>query len=482
MMPRTGAAVNGRTNDMTLHNPDIPRPSRRHVLKTASAGFGYLAFAGLCAEAAAGAGPAAGYQSPLAPRPPQFAARAKRVIFLCMKGGPSQMETFDYKPRLQADTGKPGRRAGCNLFGSRWKFAQHGGAGLWVSELFPHLARHADELCVLKAMHTDNENHPQALEQLHTGSFQFTRPSIGSWVLYGLGTENQNLPGFITVSPPASLGAARYYGSAFLPALYQGTPIGEEGKPVEQARVGNLGHPRLSPAGQRRHLDLVQSMNRGLLAKQQETAQLEGVIESFELAFRMQDDVPKVMDLSGESAQTLEAYGIGGGKPTDDFGRQCLLARRFAEAGVRFIELTHGDWDTHGFVSSAMPKLCGQIDQPIAALLADLKQRGMLDDTLIVWGGEFGRLPDDPTKDGRGHNSAGYTMWLAGGGARPGHAHGATDDHGYAAVDGKVHLHDLHATILHLLGLDHERLTYRYAGRDFRLTDVHGRVVKELLA
>jgi hypothetical protein len=305
------------------------------------------------------------------------------------------------------------------------------------------------------------------------------RPSIGSWVLYGLGTENSNLPGFIALSPLKALGGSRYYASAFLPAAYQATSIGEAGKNIKDAAIENLTNPRLSVQGQRRQLDLLQSLNRQFADEQPGDQRLEGMIESFELAFRMQDELPGVMDISKESQATLEAYGIGQGA-ADNFGRQCLLARRFAEAGVRFIEITDEDWDHHGFVSRLMPQAAERVDQPIAALLNDLHLRGMLDETLVVWGGEFGRTPDDPTQDGRGHNHKGYTMWLAGGGARGGMTWGATDEHGYEAVVDKVHLHDLHATILHAMGLDHQRLTYRHAGRDFRLTDVHGQVVKGL--
>lgn len=432
-----------------------------------------LALAGLCEREAQA------NSSPLAPKRPHFAARAKRVIFLCMRGGPSQMESFDYKPQLNADNLKPGRNSSSKLFGSQWKFAQHGDSGTWVSELFPHLAAQADRLCVINSMHTDNNNHPQALEQMHTGSFQFVRPSIGSWVLYGLGTENNNLPGFISLNPLKALGGSRYYASAFLPASYQATSIGESGKDIKTATIENLTNPRLTTSGQRRHLDLLQSMNRQFAAEQPGDTQLEGMIESFELAFRMQNELPHIMELSGETKETLDAYGIGAG-PTDNFGRQCLLARRFAEAGVRFIEITDEDWDHHGFVSRLMPQAAKRVDQPAAALLKDLHARGMLEDTLIVWGGEFGRTPDDPTQDGRGHNHKGYTMWLAGGGVKGGLTWGQTDEHGYEAVVDKVHLHDLHATILHALGLDHERLTYRHAGRDFRLTDLHGRVVNGL--
>ncbi len=449
--------------------------SRRRLLQAASAGFGYLAFTGLAAEAAARETP-----SPLAPKLPHFPARARRVIFLCMRGGPSHMETFDPKPRLTVDHGKPGRNKNSKLLGARWKFQRHGQSGLEVTELLPETGRHADKLCVLRGMHTDNENHPQALEQLHTGSFQFVRPSMGAWTVYGLGTENRSLPGFISINPLTALGGLRYYSSAFLPAAYSATLLGDANRPSKNLALGNLSNPRITETGQRRQLDLLQAMNRDLTEKTADP-RVEGMIQSYELAFRMQAELPKVMDLGGESHATLDLYGIDKG-PTDLFGRQCLLARRFAEAGVRFIEITHTEWDHHGFLSTLMPKNCQQIDRPIAGLLADLEQRGLLEDTLVVWGGEFGRTPEDPTQDGRGHNNKGYCMWLAGGGVKGGHVHGATDEHGYEAVEGKVHIHDLHATILHLLGLDHTKLTFRHGGRDFRLTDVYGSVVREIFA
>jgi len=437
-----------------------------------SAGFGYTAFAGLAHQASA-------LENPLAVKQSHFPAKAKRVIFLCMRGGPSQMESFDYKPQLQKDNNKPGRRSKCNFFGSQWQFSQHGQSGLWISELFPHIATQADKMCVINSMHTDNENHPQALQQMHTGSFQFVRPSIGSWVLYGLGTENRNLPGFIALNPLSALGGSRYYSSAFLPASYQATSIGNAKKKIKDAEIGNLTNPRLDLDNQRQQLDILQSLNRNFSGQQGNEAKLEGVIQSYELAFRMQTELPKVMDLSGESKKTLDLYGVDQG-PTDNFGRQCLLARRFAEAGVRFIEITDQDWDHHGFVSRLMPQAAKRVDKPISGLLQDLEQRGLLEDTLVIWGGEFGRTPDDPTQDGRGHNNKGYTMWLAGAGTKPGINYGKTDEYGYEAVENKVHLHDLHATILYAMGLDHERLTYRHAGRDFRLTDVHGRIVTEL--
>ena len=452
-----------------------PSFSRRDWLRKASAGFGYMAFAGLAAENAAGAG-----AGPLSVKSPHFPPRAKRIIFLCMRGGPSHMETFDPKPALTAAHGKQGRQGKSKLLGSRWGFQKRGQSGTEMVELLPEIGRHADKLCVLRGMHTDNENHPQALEQLHTGSFQFIRPSMGAWSVYGLGTENQSLPGFISINPLTALGGLRYYSSSFLPAACSATLLGNASVPPKELKLGDLTNSRISAASQRAQLDFLQGMNRDLLA-QTGDPRVEGLIESYELAFRMQGELPGVMNLESESPRTLELYGADKGE-TQSFGRQCLLARRFAEAGVRFIEITHTDWDLHGFLTGGMTRNCRQIDKPIAGLLQDLDQRGLLADTLVLWGGEFGRTPEDPTTDGRGHNNKGYCMWMAGGGVKGGHIHGATDDLGYEAVDGKVHIHDLHATLLHLLGLDHEKLTYRHGGRDFRLTDVKGNVVREILA
>lgn len=453
----------------------IPQPSRRDWLRTVTAGFGYMAFAGLATASAA-----RDNAGPLAPKAPHFPARAKRVIFLCMRGGPSHMETFDPKPHLTAAHGKVGRRANTKLLGSRWDFRQHGQSGTEIVNLLPEIGKHADKLCVLRGMQSDNENHPQALEQLHTGSFQFVRPAMGAWTLYGLGTENQNLPGFISINPLTALGGLRYYSSSFLPAAYSATLLGDANQPSKPIAIEGLKNPRVTTSSQRAQLDLLQSMNRDLLANTGDP-RVEGLIESYELAFRMQGELPSVMDLGRESQETLEMYGADRG-PTQTFGKQCLLARRFAESGVRFIEITHTDWDHHGFLNTGMTNNCAQIDKPIAGLLQDLDQRGLLADTLVLWGGEFGRTPDDLTMDGRGHNNKGYSMWMAGGGVKPGYIHGATDELGYDAVSGKVHIHDLHATMLHLLGLDHERLVYRHGGRDFRLTDVKGNVVTQILA
>ena len=455
--------------------------SRREWLRRTAVGFG-AGFGSLAFSAWAGLQSLGTTRAATDGATPHFTPRAKRVVFLFMRGGPSQMETFDYKPRLQADDGKPSPTGkNMKLLGSQWKFAQHGASGQWVSELFSHTARHADELCVLKAVTTDHTNHPEASDQLHTGSFQFERPSLGSWVVYGLGSENDNLPGFVSLKPPVQWGGARYYGCGFLPAANQGLPVGTMTEPMAKASLSNTAHPSLTRDAQRRLLDLLAANNREFAARAGDAdGAIDGVLNSYEAAFRMQADLPRLLDVqSDETAATLAHYGVGQSH-TDDFGRQCLAARRLLEAGVRFVELTHDNWDHHAGVATNMPLRSRQVDRPIAALLDDLKRRGLLDDTLVVWGGEFGRTPDDPTNDGRGHNKDGFTMWLAGGGVRGGLSYGTTDEYGFRAVDGAVHMHDLHASILHLLGLDHEKLTYRYGGRDFRLTDVHGRVVNEL--
>jgi hypothetical protein len=462
-------------------------PSRRTVLKTSASGFGYLAFAGLSTWASQSASAAddvvaASASGMLSPKSPHFPARAKRVIFLCMEGAPSHVDTFDHKPKLAADHGKrfgAGFRGG-NLLAPQWSFKQHGQSGQWISELFPEVAKHADDLCILNGMQTDLPNHPQAFAQMHTGSFQFKRPSIGAWTLYGLGSENQELPGFITISPPANNGGPVNYGSAFLPAVYQGTRIGFGGRAFGETGMANTSNPRRGKAGQRLQLDFLQQLNQSARDREVVSPEIDGVIESYELAFRMQGKIPEVLDLSKETEATRRLYGIGD-RATEDFGRQCLLARRFAEAGVRFIELTHGGWDQHRNLKEAHGRNAAAVDKPIAGLLADLKARGMLKDTLIIWGGEFGRTPYAQGGDGRDHNSKGYSMWMAGGGVKAGLTYGRTDDYGYEAVEGKVHVHDWHATVLHLLGLNHEKLTYRYAGRDMRLTDVKGRVVKEIV-
>jgi hypothetical protein len=415
-----------------------------------------------------------------------------------MEVGPSHVDTFDYKPRLQADSGRSavagrGRFAG-RLLGSPFEFRQFGECGRWISELFPQVAVHADRLCVHNGMHTDLPNHAQAFLQMHCGLFQCSRPSLGAWVLYGLGTTNENLPGFVTINPPRTNGGAANYASSFLPAVHQATRIGGTGQ------VSNLRNARHSASAQRAQLDYLQQRNRGTAAALGGNPEIEGLISSFELAFRMQAELPELLDLSGETRETLALYGAkrepeanagprglfggmpgGGGGPSGTFARQCLLARRLVEAGVRFVEVTHGGWDHHRNLQESLRGSCTAVDRPIAGLLTDLARRGLLDDTLVIWGGEFGRSPT-AQGDGRDHNHKGFTLWMAGGGVRPGIAHGATDEYGQEVVSGRMHIHDWHATLLHLLGLDHERLTYRHGGRELRLTDTKGQVISDILA
>ena len=432
--------------------------SRRDMLRSASCGFGYLALSALLAKSARADG-----TNELAPKTPTLPARAKRVIFLCMAGGPAHLDTFDYKPQL-TNAAHPG---------SVFDFKRHGDSGLWISELLPQTARHADKLCVINGMHADTGNHAQSFHQLHTGDLLRRRPSMGSWITYGLGTENQNLPGLISLntSKPAT------YSSAFLPPAYEGTPIGINGEDMSKASIPNIGSKHLSPALKRRQLDLVQAMNREHRESRPYDANLESVIQSMEMGFRMQAIAPKLLDVSTESKKTLERYQVGSKKTVgtcraSDFGRQCLIARRLSEAGVRFIEVNHGSWDQHKWHRRDLRANCETTDAPIAALLDDLEARGLLDETLVVWGGEFGRpgLTPGNGKDETGHNARGFTFWLAGGGTKRGYVHGRTNDTGSAAVDGKVHFHDLHATILHLMGLKHDQLTFHHGGRDHRLT------------
>ena len=412
--------------------------------------------------------------------------KAKRVIFLCMNGAPSHVDLLDPKPALAKADGQSsprGLNASAKLMGSPWKFSAHGRGGIELSELLPNVAAHADNLCVIRSMQTDLPAHGPASIQMHTGSAQFIRPSLGAWSLYGLGSEAENLPGFINLSATVANGGAQKYGSAFLPAVFQGTPIGNLGpfgKPIGELEIENAVNPRLSAQQQRVQLDFIQSLNRRQLNQDSMNPHVEGMIESLELGFRMQGEIPRLLDLSSEKASVLERYGVGV-EPTNFMGRQCLLARRFAEAGVRFIEVNHGDWDDHRAITEELPKHCREIDRPVAALLTDLSERGLLEETLVMWGGEFGRTPH-AQGNGRDHNSKGFSMWMAGGGVKGGITYGSTDELGYEAVENPVHIHDWHATILHLLGLDHERLTYRHAGRDFRLTDVKGRVVHEIIA
>ena len=447
--------------------------SRRSLLKSAWGGFGYLALAGMMQQQAARAGTER--LNPLAPKAPHFPAKAKRIIFLFQEGAMSLVDTFDYKARLQQHGGRPGPGGG-TLTASRFRFARHGQTGTHVSELFPHVAKHVDKLCFVRGLHTDTPAHPQAVIQLHTGASiaTLTRPSMGAWLLYGLGSENQDLPGYITVNPAANFGGAVNYGSAFLPAHYQGTRITDSGY------LPNL-RPTVASSVQRRQIDLVQSMNRDLASSPGAPDQVEGVIQSYELAFRMQGRVPELLDISREPQSVQDAYGVRPG-PAGAFARQCLMARRLSEAGVRFVEICQGGWDHHNNLHQGLINQSAAVDKPTAALLADLEQCGLLEDTLVLFGSEFGRMPTAQGSDGRDHNITGYGMWMAGAGVKKGFSYGATDEYGIHAVEGKMHTSDLHATLLALMGLDHQNLTYRYAGRDFRLTDVSGNVVHEIFA
>ncbi|MBM3953141.1 MAG: DUF1501 domain-containing protein [Planctomycetes bacterium] len=453
--------------------PGFPLPSRRDWLATTAAGFGLVAFRALAGAAAGGA----------SVRAPHFTPRATRVLFLCMDGGPSHVDSFDHKPELVRRAGAPigrGRVPGGRLLPPAWEFRQRGDSGLWISELFPQIAAHADTLCLVNSMKTDVPNHPPAFLQMHTGMSNAVRPSLGAWVTYGLGSENDNLPGFVTISPPPANGGPANYGSAFLPARHQGTRIGGGRARVADARVSNLAHPFLGRSEQRRQLEFVQALNRRSLDGAADAAAVDGLIASHELAFRMQDALPEALDLARETEETQRLYGIGD-DATEDFGRQCLMARRLLEAGVRFVEVCHGGWDQHRNLREDHAEHARAVDAPIAGLLTDLASRGLLADTLVIWGGEFGRTPYAQVEDGRDHNHLGFTTWFAGGGVKGGHAHGATDEFGLEAVVDPVPIHDWHATILHLLGLDHTRLTFTHAGREMRLTDTKGTVVTGIL-
>jgi Protein of unknown function (DUF1501) len=465
---------------MNNRKDETSQPNRREMLQRAGAGFGSLALAALLADETRAAAPA----NLLAPRKPHFEARAKRVIFLFMPGGPSQVDTFDPKPELTKRNGKPSPKLYLgqkrNLLASPWKFQKHGKSGLEVSELFPHVASQVDRLCLLRGMVADDVNHPGGCLQMNTGERVATRPSLGSWVTYGLGTENQNLPGYIAIGPGPLIEGGRQYGAAFLPAAHQGTFVSDLKNPIS-----NLKNHQVTPARHRRELDALRRLNDLHGGNRTEDSRLSARIESFELAYRMQMQAPDAFDLTKETNKVRDLYGIDR-KETETFGRQCLLARRLVERGVRFVQLYHTaggfqPWDQHSDLKGGHAKNALATDRPIAGLLKDLEARGLLEDTLVIWGGEFGRTPAAEGTNGRDHHPYGFTMWLAGGGVRGGMAHGETDEFGWDAVRDRVHVHDLHATILHLLGLDHERLTYRHAGRDFRLTDVSGVVVKPIL-
>lgn len=471
--------------------------TRRQLLQNTACGFGSLALNAMLSERGLAAA-----ADPLAGKRTHHPARAKRVIFLFMAGGVSHVDSFDYKPRLEKEDGrmmdfddaraiaKTGMGAVQRVMKPLWEFRQRGETGHWASELFPNMASMVDDLCIVRSMHTEGVAHGPATLFLHTGSTSFIRPSMGSWISYGLGSENENLPCFVTISPSMSNGGPRNYGTAFLPPVYQGTAIGRAGMPATEATIRNLKNTLHSPEQQARQFDLLRSLNREQLARNSQFAadtEYEALINSYELAWRLQSKAPLTLDLAGESEATLKMYGVNE-EPTDNFGRQCLMARRLAEAGVRYIQVNYSDnsnnpaWDQH----SNMPKHAehaARVDKPVWALVQDLKQRGLLEDTIVWWGGEFGRTPySEKNGTGRDHNPGGFTVWLAGGGFQPGLAYGETDEFGHNAVADKVHMHDLHATILNQLGLDHERLTYRVAGRDFRLTDIHGRVVRDLVS
>lgn len=469
--------------------------SRRDALRNIACGFGYMAAAGMASREAM----ANSITNQRSLQVPHIMPRAKRVIFLFMAGGVSQVDSYDYKPLLYRRNGemldftdqrilaKTGMGSNQRVMKPLWEFKQRGQNGAWVSELFPHMAKHTDDYCIIRSMATEGVAHGPATLFLHTGSTNLIRPSMGAWVNYGLGTENRDLPGFVSLSPSMSNGGPRNYGNAFLPPTYQGTPVGRAGMKATEIKINNLQNPERSPQRKQRQFHLLQAMNHEQCQSLPHNTELEAVINSYELAWRMQANAPEVMDISNESAATKKLYGIDE-EPTDNYGRQCLMARRMAEAGVRFIQVNYSDnsnnpaWDQH----NDMPKHKEHalaVDKPIAGLLTDLKQRGLLEDTLVWWGGEFGRTPyAQKNGNGRDHNPTGFTVWLAGGGVRPGLIYGQTDEFGQYAVDKRVHMHDLHATILHLLGLDHERLTFRHEGRNFRLTDVFGNVVHDIIA
>jgi hypothetical protein len=478
------------------HSPRIEDRflTRRQMLQRTGMGMGALALGSVLANTGVARG-AADAINPLAVKNPHFPARAKRVIHLFMNGGPSQVDTFDPKPMLEKYAGKnlptpnlkTERRTGAAM-PSPYKFQKHGQSGIEVSEIFPHVAKHVDEMCVIRSMQANVPNHEPSLLLMNCGEARLIRPSMGSWLTYGLGSENQNLPGFIAMCPGGyPIQESQNWQAGFLPGVYQGTYIDTKHTEIEKL-VEYVQNKFSSPAEQRRQLDLLSRLNRKHLEKRQQDAQLESRIQSYELAYRMQADATDAFDISREPESIRKLYGEG------TQARQILIARRLLERGVRYVQVWHGQgqpWDNHDDLAVNHRNLAKQCDQAIGALLTDLKSRGMLEDTLVIWGGEFGRTPtvEMPTPganagkiNGRDHNHYGFTMWLAGGGVKGGHIHGATDDFGFKAEKDVVHVHDLHATLLHLLGFDHEKFTYRYAGRDFRLTDVHGHVVRDLIA
>ena len=468
----------------------LPAPvTRREMLARCANGFGALAFAALTQDPAYGAAPRAPQPDPFVVKPSHFPAKAKSVIFLFMDGGPSQMDTFDPKPRLTKENGQPIKvkveptqfNSIGNVLGSPWKFQNHGQSGIPVSELFPHISKHVDEMAVVRSMVSNFSEHTNANYFLHSGHGQQGRPSMGSWVTYGLGSECRDLPGFVVLNqgmiPPGGMDC---FASGFLPATYQGSMFQRGDSPI-----ADLTRLEATPELQRNKLDLLKSLDGGLLAQLGPEDKIESAVANYELAFRMQTAVPDLADIGSETAATLQMYGIDQA-PTEAFGRECLLARRLVERGVRFIELLcpnvgHDRWDQHANLKAGHELNARAVDLPIAGLMQDLKARGLLDSTLIIWGGEFGRTPM-AQGDGRDHNPFGFTMWLAGGGIKGGTIYGATDEYGYHVVENKVEIHDLHATMLHLMGMDHKRLTYRFSGRDMRLTDVFGEIIHDIVA
>ena len=470
--------------------------SRRQLLQNCGAGFGGIALNDLLARTASAGQNSSAASNPLLSRPGHFPARAKRVIFLFMHGGPSHVDTFDHKPLLAKHDGQPlpfekpriqFAQTG-NLLKSPWKFRQYGQSGAWVSDLFPNVGRCADDITFIKSIHGSNEAHGGALLKINTGSDTFVRPSMGAWISYGLGTENDSLPSFVTINPTLGHGGVRNFGSAFLPPIHQATRIAtSRDNGQTRAKIANLTNEQSSRDVQLLQLGLLRDLTR-LRADSSLTSrnagpdsELNARIDSFELAFCMQTEAPEIFDLSKETESTRQLYGIDQ-EPTSNFGTQCLLARRLSESGVRFVQVSHAYWDQHSELKEEHTRLSAEVDKPIAGLLQDLKQRGLLEDTILMWGAEFGRTPTAQGNNGRDHNPHAFTYWMAGGGVKAGFSYGESDDFGFYAAENKVHVHDLHATILHLLGLDHEQLTFRYGGRDFRLTDVEGKLVSDIIA